>query len=85
MAALLPPRARLVDFNWSTRVTMASDKLASMNRTVVIVTLDVELEDGSMKELKMEMDKGKLASFVEQLTAVRDECDKARRAAAGPV
>ena len=38
-----------------------------------------------MKELKMEMDKGKLASFVEQLTAVRDECDKARRAAAGPV
>ena len=28
------------------------------------------------------MDKAKLAAFVEQLTAVRDECDKARRAAA---
>jgi len=52
MASLVPPRAKLVDFNWSTRCTLSSDKLAAMERTVVILSLEVETEDGERPELE---------------------------------
>ena len=48
MAAMIPDGARLLDFNYSTRVVVSSDALADMNRTLIRDLVDAS-EEGQVR------------------------------------
>mmetsp|Transcript_23508 Transcript_23508/g.70462 ORF Transcript_23508/g.70462 Transcript_23508/m.70462 type:complete len:88 (+) Transcript_23508:170-433(+) len=79
--AAIPAGARLLDFNYSTRVVVASGALASMQRVVVVVTLEVELASGKRDFLSFEMDRPELDAFLERMDGVQRGLDDERRAA----
>ncbi|KAJ1462114.1 hypothetical protein M885DRAFT_611002 [Pelagophyceae sp. CCMP2097] len=64
-------RSTLVDFSWSCRVVMSSNKLAEMRnaakRPIVLLQLDLLRPDGSPEHCVFELDKHQLGEFLDRL------------------
>ena len=59
--------AQLVDFDWSLRLTLSSDKLAAMRRPLVQLALQVRDTSGDTAPVSVEMSESELDGLIAAL------------------
>jgi len=59
--------ATLVDFDWSLRLALSSDKVSELRRGRVLLKLNVDKVDGTSEDTVVELDHAELASLLQRL------------------